>query len=173
MGQIAKSAFYPSFAIGRLYHVEQKGKREVMSTCRTIFRWFCVVPGGILAIVLVAFPLHWIVMMNIGGWGQDGGLIEVRNTDTLRSIESWLQAVFAPLAFVYCASRIAPSFRNIVSILLTILVVLGVPLMAYWVNAHAQVHRVELSVFRSLLQVIGSIGAIYLIRIHERKKEMI
>lgn len=141
-----------------------------MSTCRTILRWICVVPGGILAAFLVAFPLHWIVMINIGGWGQDGGLIEVRDTDTLRNIESWLQAAFAPLAFVYCASRIAPSYRTIVSILLTILVVLGIPLMAYWVNAHAQAHRVELSVFRSLLQFIGSIGAIYLIRIRERKE---
>lgn len=91
-------------------------------------------------------------------------VIEIRDTDTLRTIEVWIQAILGPLAFVYCAARIAPSHRKIAAIVFAVLVVVATTALAAWVNAHADSHRVEFGLFRFLLQVVGAVGAIYLVR---------
>jgi len=42
-----------------------------MSTSKKLLRWLCAVPAGIIVAALVIFPLHWLVMINLGGWGMD------------------------------------------------------------------------------------------------------
>ena len=79
-----------------------------MSTSRNILRWSCVVPAGIIAAALILFPVHWIVMTTLGGWGIDS-VVEIRDPNTLRNIESLLQAAVGPLAFIYVGARTAPS----------------------------------------------------------------
>ena len=112
-------------------------------------------------------------MTTLGGWGIDPA-IEIRDPKTLRNIESILQAAFGPLAFVYFAARTAPSHRRITSILLAGIIVLGLPILSYWWNLSTFSERsgvlVEHGFFRILVNVIGAVGAIYLIRSHEKKE---
>ncbi|MDQ7838839.1 MAG: hypothetical protein RDU59_10180 [Thermodesulfobacteriota bacterium] len=144
-----------------------------MSTSNKILRWMCFVPAGIIAAALVMFPLHWLVMINLGGWGIDP-IIEIRDPRTLRNIESILQAAFGPLAFIYFAARTAPNHRQITSVLLSGIIVIGLPILAYWWNANTISKGsgilIEHGFARVLANVIGVAGAIYLIRSHERKE---
>ena len=142
-----------------------------MSTSRNILRWICVVPAGIIAAALVLFPVHWLVMASLGGWGIDP-IVEIRDPKTLRNIESVLQAAFGSLAFIYFAARTAPSHKKITSVLFAGIIVLGLPILAYWWNANTISNGsgilIEHGFARVLANVIGAVGAIYLIRSNER-----
>lgn len=144
-----------------------------MSTSTKLLRWICSAPAGILAAALVMFPLHWLVMINLGGWGIDP-IIEIRDPKTLRNIESILQAAFGPLAFIYFAARTAPNHRQITAVLLAVIIVAGLPILAYWWNAQiiskGSGVLIEHGFARILANVVGAAGAIYLIRSHERKE---
>jgi len=144
-----------------------------MSASKKLLRWLCAAPAGIIAAALVMFPLHWLVMINLGGWGIDP-LIEIRDPKTLRSIESFLQAAFGPLAFIYFAARTAPNHRQITSVLLSGIIVIGLPILAHLWNAHTISKGsgilIEHGFIRILANVIGAAGAIYLIRSHERRE---
>ena len=144
-----------------------------MSTSKKLLRWLCAAPSGIIAAGLVMFPLHWLVMINLGGWGMDP-LIEIRDPKTLRSVESVLQAAFGPLAFIYCAARTAPSHRQIASILLSGVIVVGLPIIAWYWNEQTVSKGggilIEHGFPRVLANVIGTAAAILLIRSHERKE---
>jgi hypothetical protein len=137
-----------------------------MTNSMKLLRWLCVAPAGLVAAALVAFPLHWLVMINLGGWTSDP-LIEVRDPRTLRNIESILQAALAPLAFIYFAALTAPNHRQITSI------VLGLPIFAWLWNAHTISSGsgvlIEHGVGRIIANIIGAVAAIWLIRFHERK----
>lgn len=141
-----------------------------MATSRNILRWICVVPAGIIAAVLISFPVHWLVMVNLGGWGIDP-VVEIRDSNTLRNIESLLQAVFGPLALIYFAARTAPSHKKITSVLFAGIIVLGAPILAYFYNMISNGSGIffEPTFARFLANVIGAVGAMYLIRFHERK----
>ncbi len=142
------------------------GKEGVaMSKWMIALRWILVAPGGILAAFLVSFPIHWFVMVTFGGWGMGYG-IHIGDPETLESIEWWLQAFFGPLAFVYCAARIAPSHRKVVSVVAAVLLVVAAPVMI--ANTYAQFHSVEFRLSRYLLQVGGAVVAIIWIGMHER-----
>ncbi len=144
-----------------------------MSNTTKILRWICFAPAGIIAAALVMFPIHWLVMKNLGGWGIDP-IIEIRDPKTLRNIESILQAAFGPLTFIYFAARTAPNHRQITSVLLFCIIVMGLPILAYWSNANTiskgRGILIEHGIARILANVIGAAGATYLIRAHERKE---
>lgn len=148
-------------------------ERHAMSTSRNIFRWICVVPAGIIAAALALFPVHWLVMASLGGWGIDP-IVEIRDTKTLHNIELVLQAAFGPLAFIYFAVRTAPSYKTITSVLFAGIIILGLPILAYWWNTNTTSSGsgilIEHGFARILANVIGAAGAIYLIRSHERKE---
>lgn len=95
----------------------------------------CFLPAGIIAAVLVMFPLHWIVMINLGGWGIDP-VIELRDPKSLKNIELFLQAAFGPLAFIYFAARTAPNHKQTCSVLLAGIIVIGLPILTYSWNAN-------------------------------------
>jgi len=144
-----------------------------MSTLRNIFRWICVVPVGIIGAALTLFPVHWLVMASLGGWGIDP-IIEIRDPSTLRNIESVLQAAFGPLAFIYFASRTAPSHKRITSVLFAGIIVLGLPIGEYWWNTNTISNEsgivIEHGFAQILANVMGAAGAICLIRSHEREE---
>ena len=101
-------------------------------------------------------------------------IIEIRDPKTLRSIESILQAAFGSLAFIYFAARTAPNHRQITSIVLAGIIVTGLPILAWWWNAHTISNGsgilIEHGFGRIFANVIGAAAAIYLIRSHERKE---
>jgi hypothetical protein len=138
-----------------------------------LLRWLCVVPAGIVAAVLVAFPTHWLVMINLGGWAMDP-LIEIRDPKTLRTIELVLQSALSPLAFIYVAARTAPDHKQVTSIVLSGIIVIGLPILAWWWNAQT-VSRgsgvlLEHGFAKIVANVISAAAAILLIRSHERKQ---
>jgi len=138
-----------------------------MSTWMKALRWAVAIPGGSFAALLVSFPLHWVVMCTLGGWGMDA-VIEIRSPETLHTIERWLQALVGPLAFVYCASRIAPSQRRAASVAFTALVILAGTVLIAWVNTQGLTRRVQFDFAKFILQVVGAGGAICLVWRHER-----
>ena len=142
-----------------------------MATSRNILRWICVVPAGIIAAALVLFPVHWLVMLSLGGWSINP-IVEIRDPNTLRNIESLLQAVFGPLAFIYFAARTAPSHKKITSVLFAGIIILGVPILAYLYNMISNGSGIifEPTFARFTANVIGATGAIYLIHSHELKR---
>ena len=137
-----------------------------MTTSHNIVRWVCVVPAGIITAALVAFPVHWVVMSTLGGWGIDP-IVEIRDENILRNIELVLQAAFGPLAFIYFASHTAPSHKKIISILFAGTIVLGLPIFAYFWNiktvSNGNGILIQHGFARILANVIGAAGAIYLI----------
>jgi len=129
-----------------------------------IIRWILVLPGALVATFLVAFPIHWVVMVNLGGWGEDP-MVEIRDESTLRAIELFLQGLFGPFAFVCAAAFIAPSRRLIVSIAAGLIVVLGAAGLAVWINSlNDTAISVRYGVVNFLSNVAGAVGAILLVK---------
>lgn len=129
-----------------------------------IIRWIAILPGAILAAVVVAFPIHLVVMFTLGGWG-DAPIIEIKDDSTLRAIELFLQAIFGPFAFVCAAAFTAPVQRVAVSIVAGFTVVIGAAGLAMWINS---LNQPELSVSYGVLTLIanvaGAMGAILLVK---------
>ena len=74
----------------------------------------------------------------------------------------------------WVAARIAPNHKQITSIVLSGIVVIGLPIFAWWWNAQI-VSRgsgvlIEHGFARILANVIGAAAAVLLIRFHERKQ---
>lgn len=128
-----------------------------------IFRWFLVLPAAILAAALVAFPIHWLVMINLGGWSREP-VIEIRDQETLKSIEVFLQGLLGPLAFVYAGARTAPSRHFTVAVVLVVVVVGGALLLANWVNSWGTGIELRHGIVQTVSQLVGSIGAALLIK---------
>lgn len=143
-----------------------------MSTSKKLLRWLGAAPVGIIAAALVMFPVHWLVMINLGGWGMDP-IIEIRDPNTLRSIESVLQAAFGPFAFIYGAARTAPNHRMTTAVLLSGIVVIGLPIIAWYWNTQAVSNGngvlLEHGFTRILANVVGTAVAILLMCSHERR----
>jgi hypothetical protein len=137
-------------------------------------RWILALPAGVLAAAIVAFPVHWFVMVNFGGCGV-APMIEIRDPETLCQIELFLQSIFGPLAFVYFAARTVPKYNRFISVLLAGTIVLGVPLLAFWLNSNviSEGHGVlvEHGLLGVFANVIGTAGAICLIHLHVSKTE--
>jgi hypothetical protein len=75
-------------------------------------------PAGLVAVVLVGFPIHWIVMIGTSYYGDDGSL-GLWNLPP-ESLERCGQALFAPMALILGACRVAPSHRVHVAGALTV-----------------------------------------------------
>ena len=133
-----------------------------------IIRWILVLPGAIIAAVLIAFPIHWVVMFTLGGWGRDP-IIEIGDTSTLRAIELFLQGLLGPLAFVCAAAFIAPVYRLVVSIAAGLTVVIGAAVLAMWMNSlNDPVLSVRYGVVTLIANVAGAAGAILLVKHHTK-----
>lgn len=129
----------------------------------SILRWFLVIPAAILAAVIISFPIHWFVMINLGGCSE-APIIEIRDRDTLKSIEIFLQGLLGPFAFVYADARTAPSRHFMTAIILVIIVVVGGMLLASWINSRGTRVEAHYGIVQMVSQIVGSVGAALLIK---------
>lgn len=130
-----------------------------------IIRWMAILPAAILAAVVVAFPIHLVVMFTLGGWGRDP-IIEIHDVSTLRAIELFLQGIFGPFAFVCAAAFVAPIQRLAVSIAAGLTVMIAVAGLAMWINSfnNPDVFPVRYGVVTFVANVAGVVGAILLVK---------
>jgi hypothetical protein len=126
-----------------------------------VLRWICVIPAGLVAAVLVSFPIHWFVMINLGGASQDP-IIEIQDTATLENVERFLQALLAPLACIFFGAKTAPSHKTATAVVLAGTILIGVPALAYWLNTSGGNIHVEHGVRQTIAHAVGAAGAIYL-----------
>ena len=86
-------------------------------------RWLAALPVGLLAVVVVAFPIHWAVLIITSTRSGDDsiGLWDLPP----ETLERLGQAFFAPLALVYIGARVAPAFKLHTAGMLIILWAMG------------------------------------------------
>ena len=96
---------------------------------RQILRWLAVLPGAMLAGIIVLFPVHWVAMLihYFGGSGDsfittdDGkGLLQAI---PLESLERFMDALFVPGTVISVGARIAPRFHLATAIAVALLLV--------------------------------------------------
>lgn len=81
-----------------------------MGTLVAVVRWGGVLPGGLLAALVMLFPLHWIVIIGTGLFSDDGECCGIWDIAP-ESLERLGMAFFVPLTVIYAGSYIAPSAR--------------------------------------------------------------
>lgn len=74
---------------------------------RYILRWVAIIPGAVLAVLVVMFPIHWLVMLQYVDHGE-GSLKGILNP---RTLESLANAFFTPFIFIAAGSAIAPRYK--------------------------------------------------------------
>jgi ABC-type sugar transport system permease subunit len=82
-----------------------------------ILRWVAVLPGAILAVLVVMFPIHWLVMHQYTDYGEGS----LRGIISPRTLETLANAFFTPFIFVVSGSAIAPKFKYSTGIALALL----------------------------------------------------
>src|SRR5436309_2091886 len=94
-----------------------------MNNFRTVVRWVLVLPAALLSAALVAFPVHWVVMLiQLFGTANDESFISVDGKTWLAAIppevlERFGYAFFTPFIMVYCGAWVAPKFKFETSLL--------------------------------------------------------
>jgi len=84
---------------------------------RYILRWVAVVPGAAFAVLVVMFPIHWLVMLQYVDHG-DGSLNGIISP---RTLETFAHAFFTPFIFIAAGSAIAPNHRFQTGIVLAVM----------------------------------------------------
>jgi hypothetical protein len=128
-----------------------------MTTTKQILRWLAVLPGAVLAGMIVLFPVHWVGMyIHHFGAGEpiittddDRGLLQ---SMPLESIERFGDALFVPGTIIAVGARIAPRFRFATAIVLT---VLFAGLMCFlFVQVTSMGMHIEDSTFRMVITIL-------------------
>ena len=128
-----------------------------MAMTKQVLRWLAVVPGALLAGVIVMFPVHWVAMgIHHFGAGEpiitteDGrGLLQ---SLPLESLERFGCALFVPGAIIVTGARIAPRFHFVTAALLTVFLV---GLMSFsFVQLRSTGMHIEDSPFRMVITAI-------------------
>jgi hypothetical protein len=103
-------------------------KEKPLSRQREILRWIAVLPGALLAVVVVLFPIHWTVMLvqHLGTSSDDSGsgsplslwyyLAKIEP----EALELFGNALVAPFVLISVGARIAPKFRFFTGIALAV-----------------------------------------------------
>ncbi len=109
-----------------------------MTKPKQILRWLAVIPGAVLGVVIVMFPVHWLAMyIHHFGAGepiitdeQGRGLLQ---SMPLESLERFGDALFVAGILVGVGAFIAPRFHFATAIVLTVLLIGSMS----WVFVHA------------------------------------
>lgn len=97
-----------------------------------LLRWISVLPGALVAVVVVLFPIHWAVMLigHLGTSSDDSGSgsplslwYYLAKIDP-EVLELFGNAIITPIVLISVGARIAPKFKFFTGIALA--VVLGV-----------------------------------------------
>ena len=81
-------------------------------------RWIAAVPAGIIAAVLIMFPIHWflILWVNIG----DAPLFGLISAETIEHIERLIIAFTTPFFIIYIGTLIVPTYHKETGVALAI-----------------------------------------------------
>ena len=100
-----------------------------MITTQQILRWLAVLPGAMLAAIIVLFPVHWAAAY-IHCFGDSAGTIITTDNGKgllsampLESLERFLDALFVPGTIIAAGARIAPRFHFVTAVVLTLLLI--------------------------------------------------
>lgn len=127
-----------------------------------VLRWLAVVPVGVLCVVVVSFPIHWVVLLITSGRGEDASMFGLGALPP-RTLERLAQAFFSPLVFISAGSWTAPAHRvqTAVGLLIVWAIALGAFLMyAATSGAYSGWAWVEFVVALAL-GVAGAVAALY------------
>jgi hypothetical protein len=100
-----------------------------MRRLKHILRWLAVLPGAILAAIIVMFPVHWaaILIHHFGGFSdpiitnEEGkGLLQ---SMPLESLERFGDALFVPGTSIGIGALTAPRFRFVTAIVIASLLI--------------------------------------------------
>lgn len=125
-----------------------------------IIRWFAVLPGSIVAMVLSHFPLHFVLYQTLTG----SGIVEPYPESPERLLGPFVGA----LAFVWAGSRIAPNHKIETAVVLfgALLLLVGAALALGLTGA--RIGNAQLSVQLGGLPpagaIIGAFIGLYLVR---------
>ena len=72
----------------------------------TIGRWVAVIPTGVLAVLLVMFPIHWLIM--IASASGDNFVVALLSAEVT---ERLVIALTSPFCIIYVGARVAPSHK--------------------------------------------------------------
>jgi len=98
-----------------------------MSKTVQVLRWLGVLPGALLCVFLVTFPIHWTVLLiQIFGGADPDAMITIGGKTPIAAIppemlERFGYAFFAPLVMLYVGAIIAPKFKFQTAIALAVL----------------------------------------------------
>ena len=100
------------------------------STGQGILRWIAVLPGAILAGILVTFPVHWVALLihHFGGSGDSFITVDDKSLVAampLEMLERFGYALVVPATIVVTAAWIAPRFHFITAVVMTVLIGCG------------------------------------------------
>jgi hypothetical protein len=116
-----------------------------------VIRWLSVLPGGVLAGLLILFQLHWILYFTL----VRGSMIQMPMED-MAPIERFLSPVLSSIFFVFAGAMIAPKKQVLVSYVLfslSLLARIGMVLVAV-----AQQLDLDLSAYGILRLLISSLA---------------
>lgn len=85
-----------------------------------LFRWIMVLPAGLVCMILVSFPVHWVAL----GTFKYGSLVEGLSDEAVDNVERVIFMFFAPLVFVVAGAKVAPKHPMGVAIALSSLLIL-------------------------------------------------
>ncbi len=143
-----------------------------MNPSTQILQWLGVLPAGLIAALLISFPVHWVVMLIQAVDRPDDAVITIGGKGLLAAIppetlERFAQALLASFAIVAAGAWIAPrcKFRTAIVLAVAVLITL---LVAHIVIASQGMHVIGgpfQRVFTHLLQIAGlSWGVFYAYR---------
>ena len=100
-------------------------KTERVSLLKDTCRWLAVLPGSFICVVLVMFPIHWVVMLIQFAFNNE--IVNVEDPISLLArippeiIERLGYVFFTPLVLIVIGSKISPKYKFQVGIAMAIL----------------------------------------------------
>lgn len=99
---------------------DKKPRLETKTLLNRLFRWIAVLPGALLAVFAVMFPIHWVVMLQYRNT-SDYSANELAAILSPQTLELFAHAFFTPFILIAVGARIAPKFKFATGIALAVL----------------------------------------------------
>lgn len=92
-------------------------------------RWFAVLPTGLVAVVIIMFPMHWLVLFGTTFFGDDIGIWMIEP----RTLERLAQGFVVTSGIIYFGAVMAPGHKFMTAIVLSVIVAVGLVAGYIWV----------------------------------------
>lgn len=117
-----------------------------------LLRWLAILPGSILAGIVILFPLHWILYFALTKFIEPYPMLP----------EKILGPGLSAWAMVVAGSNIAPKFKKVVAIIIGGMWVIFVSIVFVLALNDNQLGTLKLEIYAGGLPVIGGIiGAVF------------